>query len=209
MITIFQLRKPFWLRIAPQSQFKIQSIQEFYYALSLPKIPKTSLTLFFMSSSLTASYTGSLGTYNKRGSITKLQTEEVAVLLLLVKKKRPSLTSSHRWVGSAQIFYKMHDGWFIWKTILPGEFSWKTDCWDCTLPQLKSRNFKSSKYCHLKHSINFILGIPVIWFGISYHLECVQTPNLKPLEMFSTWNFCGTGGDIKTHKFHFWSDKTI
>jgi hypothetical protein len=94
---MIQLVKPFWLRIAPQSQFKIQSIQEFYYALSLPKTLKTSLTLFLVSSSLTASYTGSLGTYNKRGSITKLQTLEVAVLLLLVKKKRPSLTSSHRW----------------------------------------------------------------------------------------------------------------
>ncbi len=44
---MIQLIKPFWLTIAPQSQFKIQSIQEFYYALSLPKTPKTSLTLFF------------------------------------------------------------------------------------------------------------------------------------------------------------------
>ncbi len=44
---MMQLRKPFWLRIPPQSQFKIQSIQGFYYALSLPKTPKTSLTLFF------------------------------------------------------------------------------------------------------------------------------------------------------------------
>jgi hypothetical protein len=43
---MIQLVKPFWLRIAPQSQFKIQSIQEFYYALSLPKTLKTSLTLF-------------------------------------------------------------------------------------------------------------------------------------------------------------------
>jgi hypothetical protein len=84
---MIQLIKPFWLRIAPQSQFKIESIQEFYYALSLHKTPKTSLILFFVSSSLTASYTGSLGTYNKRGSITKLQTLEVAVLLLLVRRK--------------------------------------------------------------------------------------------------------------------------
>jgi hypothetical protein len=96
VITMIQLIKPFWLRIAPQSQFKIQSIQELYYAGSLPKTPKTSLTLFFVSSSLTGSYTGSLGTYIKRGC-SKLQTLEVAVLLLLVKKKRPSLTSSHHW----------------------------------------------------------------------------------------------------------------
>jgi len=44
---MIQLIKPFWLRMAPQSQFKIQSVQGFYYALSLPKTPRTSLTLFF------------------------------------------------------------------------------------------------------------------------------------------------------------------
>jgi len=43
---MMQLVKPSWLRIPPQSQFKIQSIQGFYYALSLPKTPKTSLTPF-------------------------------------------------------------------------------------------------------------------------------------------------------------------
>jgi hypothetical protein len=94
---MIQLIKPFWLRIAPQSQFKIESVQGFYQAQSLPKTPKTSLSRFFVSSSLIASYTGSLGTYNKSGSITKLQNLEVAVWLLLVKKKRPSLTSSHGW----------------------------------------------------------------------------------------------------------------
>jgi len=67
----------------------------------------------------------SLGTYNKRGSITKLQTLEVAVLLLLVKKKRPSLTSSHRWECSD---LPKNTGWLIdWQTILPGECSWETD----------------------------------------------------------------------------------
>ncbi len=153
---MIQLVKPFWLRIAPQSQFKIQSIQEFYYALSLPKTLKTSLTLFLVSSSLTASYTGSLGTYNKRGSITKLQTLEVAVLLLLVRRK--DLPWHHHIVGSARIFHQMQDGWCIWKTILPGEFGWKADFWDWTLAQQKSRNFKSSKYCHLKHSTNSFLA---------------------------------------------------
>jgi hypothetical protein len=44
---MIQLIKPFWLRIPPQSQFKIQSIQELYYARSLPNTPKTSLTLLF------------------------------------------------------------------------------------------------------------------------------------------------------------------
>jgi hypothetical protein len=43
---MIQLIKPFWRRIAPQSQFKIQSVQGSYYALSLPKTPKTSLTRF-------------------------------------------------------------------------------------------------------------------------------------------------------------------
>jgi hypothetical protein len=83
--------------MAPQSQLKIQSVQGFYYALSLPKTPTTSLTRFIVPSSLTASYIGSLGTYIKRGSITKLQTLEVAVLLLLVKRKIPSFTSPHLW----------------------------------------------------------------------------------------------------------------
>jgi hypothetical protein len=105
---MIQLIKPLRLRIAPQSQFKIQSVQGFYYATVLTQNTKNPLTLFLVSSSLTASYTGSLGTYNKRGSITKLQTLEVAVSLLLVKKKRPSLTSSH--VGSGKIFHKMQDG---------------------------------------------------------------------------------------------------
>jgi hypothetical protein len=93
---MIQLIKPFWLRIPPQSQLKIQSVQGFYYALSLPKTP-TSLTRFIVSSSLTASYTGSLGTEIKRGSITKLQALQVAVLLLLVKRKIPSFTSPHHW----------------------------------------------------------------------------------------------------------------
>jgi hypothetical protein len=156
VITMIQLIKPFWLRIAPQSQFKIQSVQGFCYALSLPKTPTTSLTRFMVSSSLTASYTGSLRTPIKKGSITKLQTLEVAVLLLLVKRKIPSFTSPHRWEYSDLPSYTG------WSNLLAHHLAWWIQLENRFLGldtnAEKIKKFKSSKYCHLKHSTNSFLA---------------------------------------------------
>jgi hypothetical protein len=117
--------------------------------------------------------------------------------LLLVKKKRPSLTS----------------GWLIdWQTILPGEFSWETDSWDWTLAQQKSRylsllsiviwNILRIHFWHSSNMVWHIISFIVCWNSKSETIRDVQ--HVKFL-----LQLCETGGDIKTPNFHFWSDKTI
>jgi hypothetical protein len=125
-------------------------------------------------------------------------------LLLLVKRKIPSFTSPHLWEYSD---LPSKTGWSIdWHTILPGEFSWKTDSWDWTVAQQKSRNLSllgiviwNVLQIHFWHSSN------MVWHMRSFRV----CPNSKSETIRDVQHvkfllqLCETGGDFKTHKFVF------
>jgi hypothetical protein len=104
-----------------------------------------------VSSSFTASSTGSLGTYNKRGSITKLQT--LSCSLVVASKEEKTFVDIITLLGviRSSIKYRMID----W---LANHLT----CWiqlgnrflGLDTSTTKIKEFESSKYCHLKQSTN-------------------------------------------------------